>query len=83
MTISLHLPVGKWRWELQQRYQHLLKQYEAAGQDTAPLAAAYDACVAAAVHEKEQQSKETGDQYMRVSGGQSATAGGQLIAVAG
>lgn len=62
-------PAGKWRWELQQRYQYLLRQHTAAGKDTAPLAAAYEACVAAALREKEQQSKETGDQYMRVFGG--------------
>lgn len=40
-------PAGNWQWELHQRHQHLLRQVEAQGQDSAALQDTFDACLAA------------------------------------
>lgn len=63
---------GKWRWELQQRHQHLVREYASSGQDTAELDAAYEACVAAALQEKQQQQQDSEGQdlYARIVGGE-------------
>jgi hypothetical protein len=45
---------GKWQWELHQRHQYLLRQYQQQGRDTAPLDAAAAAIVAATVQQREQ-----------------------------
>jgi hypothetical protein len=38
---------GNWQWELHQRHQHLIRRYQAQGQDTAGLQAAFEAYLAA------------------------------------
>ncbi|KAF6261333.1 hypothetical protein COO60DRAFT_1636916 [Scenedesmus sp. NREL 46B-D3] len=51
----LGLLVGKWQWELHQRHQHLLRQYQQDGRDAAALDAAAAAIVAATVQQRQQQ----------------------------
>jgi hypothetical protein len=46
---------GKWQWELHQRHQHLLRQYQQEGRSTAALDAAAAAIVAATVQQRQQQ----------------------------
>jgi hypothetical protein len=59
--VSSVVITGKWQWELHQRHQHLLRQYQQQGRATAGLDAAVAAIVAATLQQRQQQLDTDGN----------------------
>lgn len=78
MLFCAVLCLGNWQWELHQRHQYLLRQAQAAGQDTAPLQAAFEAYLAAErerAQQLQQQQQQAAQQQQQQEDGQGAYVG--------